>query len=256
MVAELQGNPVASFPGFGLNEYQAGEMKSILDAFIRIHKTAGDTAATQGVFTLLDLCQRATMAVLNEVKSAEEGGLSTNFDWVLAQLRSGMADVATFVEDLVHERPKLLQRFLHKVGVVAENPPPKFQQLEVTLRGILAVLLSLDALPNLSTMSSAPPIPEEHQGSPALPLPWDALELAQSLYDFAAQLGEREVGAFGVLTMFIFRCLIASVRVHPAAFSRGGLSRQTSIPTFLPTDPATTMNSFPLCDFFGTEIWS
>ncbi|CAM9616074.1 unnamed protein product [Ectocarpus sp. 6 AP-2014] len=132
------------------------------------------------------------MAVLNEMKSGEEGGLPRNMDWVLAHLHSGMDDVATFLESLVHERLNLLRRIVKKFGAVAENPPPQFRQLEVALRGVLAVLQSLDALPNLPTMDSAPPIPEEHQHSPALPLPWDAYDVAQSLYDFAAQLEERQ----------------------------------------------------------------
>eukprot|EP00752_Nemacystus_decipiens_P017286 g15487.t1 len=193
MVTELQGNPLASSPGFGLNEYQAGEMKSILDAFIRVHKAAEDTA-TQGGFTLLDLCQRATTAVLNKMKmkSGEEGGLPRNMDWVLAQLHSGIDDAATFVESLVRESS--LRRGLYKLGIVAEQNPPQFQQLEVTLRGVMAVLKSLNALPDLPTMGAASPLPEERQDSPELPLPWDAFEVAQSLYDFAAQLemGTRE----------------------------------------------------------------
>eukprot|EP00752_Nemacystus_decipiens_P010455 g9314.t1 len=168
-------------------------MKSILDAFIRVHKAAEDTA-TQGGFTLLDLCQRATTAVLNKMKmkSGEEGELPRNMDWVLAQLHSGIDDAATFVESLVRESS--LRRGLYKLGIVAEQPPPQFQQLEVTLRGVMAVLKSLNALPDLPTMGAASPLPEERQDSPELPLPWDAFEVAQSLYDFAAQLemGTRE----------------------------------------------------------------
>lgn len=168
-----------------------GEMKSILDAFIRVHKAAGDS--TKGGLALLDLCQRVIMVILNEMTPVEEGGLprTTNMDWVLAQLQSVMDDVATFVESLVHERPTALRRVLYKLGVVAENPPALFDSLEVTLRGILAVLQSRDALPNLPTVGSAAPIPEERQGSPALPLPWDAYDVAQSLHDFAEQLGSQ-----------------------------------------------------------------
>lgn len=182
-----------------------GEMKYILDAFIRVHKAAGDT--TKGGLTLLDLCQRVIMAVLNEMTPVEEGVMprTTNMDWVLAQ-QSVMDDVATFVESLVHERPTALRRVLYKLGVVAENPPALFDSVEVTLRGILAVLQSRDALPNLPTVGSAAPIPEERQDSPALPLPWDAYDVAQSLHDFAEQLGSqvRAVGCSVFLKTTLF----------------------------------------------------
>lgn len=171
-----------------------GKMKSVLDAFIRVHKAAGDAETKRGL-TLLELCQRVITAVLNEMNTVAERGLprTRNMDWVLAQLQSVMDDVATFVESLAHERPTALRRVLYKLGIVAENPPALFDSLEVTLRGILAVLQSRDALPNLPTVGNAAPIPDERQDSPALPLPWDAYEVAQSLHDFAEQLGRSQV---------------------------------------------------------------
>lgn len=170
----------------------SGRDKSVLDVFICVHKAAGDTA-TRGGLTLLDLCQRVIIAALNKMKSGEEGGLPRNTDWVLAQLHSGMNDVSTFTESLVYERPTVPRRVLYKVGVVAENSPALFEQLEVTLRGILAGLQSRDALPNLPTIGSAPPISEKRQDSPALPLPWDAYEVAQSLHNSAEQLAQSMV---------------------------------------------------------------
>eukprot|EP00903_Cladosiphon_okamuranus_P016966 g15640.t1 len=57
MARELQGCSWASVRG--LDEHQAGAMKAVLDAFIRVHKAAEDTA-TKGGLTLLDLAQRCS----------------------------------------------------------------------------------------------------------------------------------------------------------------------------------------------------
>lgn len=184
---------------FELDEFQAAEMKCVLDAFIRVHKAAGATSAKGGV-ALLDLSQRVIMVVLNEIKFGKERGLRRNIPWVITQLRSGMDDVDNFVENISRERPTVVWRFLYKFGVVGDNPPlALFEQCDVTLRGILAVVKSRDALPKLSValsgMDIALTIPEEPKDPPMLPLPWDAYDLAQSLHDFAEQLGRRQVRA-------------------------------------------------------------
>lgn len=169
---------------FELDEYQAAEMKCVLEAFIRVHKAAGATPA-QGGIALLDLSQRVIMEVLNEIKFGKEPG-PRNMTWVITQLRSGMDVVATVVENLSRERLTAVRRFLYRLGVAGKNPPPAlFEQCDVTLRGILAVVKSKDSLP----------IPEEPKNAPILPLPWDAYDVAQSLHDFAEQLGRLQVRA-------------------------------------------------------------
>lgn len=120
---------------FELNEYQAAEMKCVLDAFIRVHTAAGATLAYGGV-ALVDLSQGVIMEVLNETKFGEKGGLPMNMTWVITQLRSGMDVVATFVENLSRERLTAVRHFLYKLGVAGENPPSAlFEQCDVTLRG-------------------------------------------------------------------------------------------------------------------------
>lgn len=136
----------------------------------------------QGGIALLDPSQRVIMEMLNEIKFGKEPG-PRNMTWVITQLRSGMDVVATVVENLSRER---LTAVLYRLAVAGENPPPAlFEQCDVTLRGILAVVKSKDSLP----------IPEEPKNSPILPLPWDAYNLAQSLHDFAEQLGRLQVRA-------------------------------------------------------------
>lgn len=210
MVEELWlGNSLDSLSCFGFDEYQAAEMKGVLNAFIRVHAAAGATAVNRAsVVALLDLCHRVIMVVLNEIKLEKERGFPRNMPWVVTQLRSAMNDVAAFVETLAHERVGLFRSVLSDV-VGTNLQRGRFEQYDVTLRGILAVVKSGDALPKLSVALSstgiAPPIPEESKDSPALPLPWDAYDVAQSLHDFAEQLGRSQVRAVPVVELLCQR---------------------------------------------------
>lgn len=123
--------------------------------------------------------------------------------WVLKRLRCVMHDVATCVESLVHARPSIVQQVLSVLGIGAEKPlPPPFERFDITLRGIVAAVKSGNALPKLptalATVDTASPTPEEVADSSVLPLPWDAYEMAQSLHDFAEQLGSSQVRIPGV----------------------------------------------------------
>lgn len=216
------GGSLGSPSVFGLCQHQLAEMRGVLHAFSRVHRAAGGTAAEEGV-ALLDLCQRVIMVVLNEIKLRKEGGLPRNMPWVIAQLRYAMDDVAIFVESLVHESS--LQRVLYKLGVVGTTPQrEQFEQYDVTLRGILAVVKSRDALPSLSmalsSTDTAPPIPEEPKDSPALPKPWDAYDVAQSLHDFAEQLGRRRVRAVPGVEVLTSRLKLTRVATSSATKER------------------------------------
>lgn len=181
---------------YGLDEHQAGQMKGILDASIRIHKAPGATAS-EGTVALYGLCQRVIMLVLSGIKGRKE--LPRNIAWVITKLRVGMEEVAAFMESVSAERSTFVQHVVNIVGGVAENPPrAQLARFEVTLRGILSVIKSKDALPQLPEGTSSIGIPQstpEEPEDPRLPLPWDAYDMAQSLHDFAKQLGHRQVRA-------------------------------------------------------------
>lgn len=106
----------------GFDGDQAVEMKRILDAFIRVHEAARDTASEETV-ALLGLCQSVIVPVLEGLVLARERGLPRNLAWAIAELRPAMEEVAFFVENLVVERPAYVQHILHILGGVAKKPP-------------------------------------------------------------------------------------------------------------------------------------